>query len=166
MVAAALPGGGNSAGACALGGHGFENAKHTGKNLALRDHAILRRMKPLVARIDHIQIAAPVGCESAARDFYGSVLGMTEIEKPPVLRARGGCWFECGSQQLHIGVERDFRAAKKAHPAFSVFHLDELRETLRARGVTVIDDDNLPGARRFYAEDPWGNRLEFVELPA
>jgi catechol 2,3-dioxygenase-like lactoylglutathione lyase family enzyme len=119
-----------------------------------------------VARIDHIQIAAPEGCESAARDFYGSVLGMKEIEKPAVLHARGGCWFECGSQQLHIGVERDFRAAKKAHPAFAVFHLDGLRETLQARGVTVIDDDNLPGARRFYAEDPWGNRLEFVEMPA
>ena len=130
------------------------------------DHDILRGMNSRVARIDHIQIAAPEGCESAARDFYGSVLGMKEIEKPPVLRARGGCWFECGSQQVHIGVERDFRAAKKAHPAFAVFHLDELRETLGARGVTVLVDDNLPGARRFYAEDPWGNRLEFVELPA
>jgi len=132
----------------------------------LRDDAILRGMNSRVARIDHIQIAAPEGCESAARDFYGSVLGMKEIEKPAVLHARGGCWFECGSQQLHIGVERDFRAAKKAHPAFAVFHLDGLRETLQARGVTVIDDDNLPGARRFYAEDPWGNRLEFVEMPA
>jgi catechol 2,3-dioxygenase-like lactoylglutathione lyase family enzyme len=123
-------------------------------------------MNSHVVRIDHIQIAAPEGCESAARDFYGSVLGMKEIEKPPVLRARGGCWFECGSQQLHIGVERDFRAAKKAHPAFAVFHLDELREKLRARGVRVIDDDNLPETRRFYAEDPWENRLEFIEVPA
>jgi catechol 2,3-dioxygenase-like lactoylglutathione lyase family enzyme len=132
----------------------------------LQDDVILPGMNSRVARIDHIQIAAPEGCESAARDFYGSVLGMKEIEKPLVLRARGGCWFECGSQQVHIGVERDFQAAKKAHPAFAVFHLDELRETLRARGVTVLVDDNLPGARRFYAEDPWGNRLEFVELPA
>jgi catechol 2,3-dioxygenase-like lactoylglutathione lyase family enzyme len=132
----------------------------------LQDHDILRGMNSRVARFDHIQIAAPEGCESAARDFYGSVLGMKEIDKPPVLRARGGCWFECGSQQLHIGVERDFQAAKKAHPAFAVLQLDELRETLRARGVPVIDDDNLPGARRFYAEDPWGNRLEFVETPA
>jgi catechol 2,3-dioxygenase-like lactoylglutathione lyase family enzyme len=123
-------------------------------------------MNSHVVRIDHIQIAAPAGCESAARDFYGSVLGMKEIEKPPVLRARGGCWFECGSQQLHIGVERDFQAAKKAHPAFAVFHLDELREKLRARGVRVIDDDNLPETRRFYAEDPWENRLEFIEVPA
>lgn len=117
-------------------------------------------------RIDHVQIAAPPGCEAAARDFYGSLLGMKEIEKPPVLRARGGCWFECGTQQLHIGVEREFRPARKAHPAFAVLDIDELREALRGRGIAVIDDDNLPGARRFYAEDPWGNRLEFVEVPA
>ena len=134
--------------------------------MALLEHAILAGMNSRVAHIDHIQIAAPEGCEPAARDFYGSVLGLKEIEKPPVLRERGGCWFECGSQQVHIGVEREFRPAKKGHPAFVVFHLDELRETLRARGVKVVDDENLPGARRFYAEDPWGNRLEFVELPA
>ena len=131
----------------------------------MQDHAILTGMNSRVARIDHIQIAAPEGCESAARDFYGSVLGMKEIEKPPVLRARGGCWFECGSQQPHIGVERNFLPAKKAHPAFAVFHLDELGKTLTDRGVAIVDDDNLPGTRRFYAEDPWGNRLEFVEIP-
>lgn len=132
----------------------------------MRNQAILPGMNSRVAQIDHIQIAAPEGCETAARYFYGSILGMKEIEKPPALRARGGCWFECGSQQVHIGVERDFRAAKKAHPAFAVHHLDELRETLRARGAEVVEDDNLPGARRFYAEDPWGNRLEFIEVPA
>jgi catechol 2,3-dioxygenase-like lactoylglutathione lyase family enzyme len=123
-------------------------------------------VKSRVARIDHIQIAAPEGCESAARDFYGAILGLKEIEKPPLLRARGGCWFECGSQQLHIGVERDFRAARKAHPAFAVMDLDELRKTLAERGVAIVEDDSLPGTRRFYAEDPWGNRLEFVEIPA
>jgi catechol 2,3-dioxygenase-like lactoylglutathione lyase family enzyme len=123
-------------------------------------------MSSRVARIDHIQIAAPEGCESAAREFYGSLLGMKEIEKPPVLRARGGCWFECGSQQLHIGVEHNFQPAKKAHPAFAVFHLDERRKALTARGVTVVEDDDLPDAWRFYAEDPWGNRLEFIEIPA
>lgn len=116
-------------------------------------------VKSRVARIDHIQIAAPKGCESAARDFYGAILGLKEIEKPPLLRARGGCWFECGSQQLHIGVERDFRAARKAHPAFAVMDLDELRKTLAERGVAIVEDDSLPGTRRFYAEDPWGNRL-------
>ena len=121
-------------------------------------------MQSRVARIDHIQLAGPPGCETAAREFYGSLLGMKEIEKPPVLRARGGCWFECGSQQVHIGMELDFMPARKAHPAFAVSDLDELREALKARGVTVVEDDNLPGARRFYAEDPWGNRLEFIEV--
>ena len=123
-------------------------------------------MSARVARVDHIQIAAPEGCESAAREFCGSVLGMKEIEKPPVLRARGGCWFECGTQQLHIGVERNFQPARKAHPAFAVSSLDELREALTERGVTVVDDDNLPDSGRFYAADPWGNRLEFVEILA
>jgi catechol 2,3-dioxygenase-like lactoylglutathione lyase family enzyme len=134
--------------------------------LAASEHAILDGMNSRVARFDHIQIAAPEGCESAAREFYGSVLGMKEIEKPPVLRVRGGCWFECGSQQLHIGVERNFQPAKKAHPAFAVSSLDELREALTERGVNVVDDHDLPGSRRFYAEDPWGNRLEFVEILA
>lgn len=126
-------------------------------------HAILQGMNPRVARIDHIQIAAPEGCELAARDFYGSLLGLVELEKPPALRARGGCWFQCGTQQVHIGVERPFHAAKKAHPAFQVPQLEELREALAERGILITDDD-VPGTRRFYAEDPWGNRLEFVEL--
>jgi catechol 2,3-dioxygenase-like lactoylglutathione lyase family enzyme len=116
-----------------------------------------------VVRIDHIQIAAPAGCEAAAREFYGVLLGMEEIEKPPVLRVRGGCWFRCGDQQFHIGVESDFQPAKKAHPAFAVRDLDALHGTLIAHGIKVTDDDALPGTRRFYTEDPWGNRLEFVE---
>lgn len=123
-------------------------------------------MNRRVARIDHIQIAAPEGCEVAARDFYGSLLGLEEIEKPRALRARGGCWFQCGSQQLHIGVEQPFHAARKAHPAFVAPRLDELRDALKERGVPVVDDDEITGTRRFYTEDPWGNRLEFVELPA
>jgi catechol 2,3-dioxygenase-like lactoylglutathione lyase family enzyme len=123
-------------------------------------------MDSLVVRVDHLQIAAPEGCESAARDFYGSILGMKEIEKPPALRARGGCWFQCGPQQVHIGVERNFHPAKKAHPAFAVFRLDELREMLKSKRVPIVEDDDLPGTRRFYTEDPWGNRIEFVEIPA
>lgn len=115
-----------------------------------------------VARLDHIQIAAPEGCESAAREFYGALLGLPEIEKPEPLRARGGCWFQCGAQQLRIGVEREFRPAKKAHPAFVAGDLEELRQTLLAAGVRVIDDHSLPNTRRFFAQDPWGNRLEFV----
>jgi catechol 2,3-dioxygenase-like lactoylglutathione lyase family enzyme len=123
-------------------------------------------MSAAVLRIDHIQIAAPAGCEEAAREFYGSILGMKEIEKPPLLRARGGCWFQCGDRQVHIGVERDFRPAKKAHPAFGVTGFDELREKLARHGMTAVEDESLPGARRFYAEDPWGNRLEFIEMLA
>jgi catechol 2,3-dioxygenase-like lactoylglutathione lyase family enzyme len=121
-------------------------------------------MESRVIRIDHLQIAAPEGCEAAAREFYGAVLGMTEIEKPAALRARGGCWFQCGEQQVHIGVEKDFRPARKAHPAFGVSDLDELRQTFISRGMQVQDDENLPEARRFYAADPWGNRLEFLEV--
>ena len=89
------------------------------------------------------------------RAFYGGVLGMREVEKPPALAARGGVWFE----QLHVGVEEEFRPARKAHPAFVVDDLD----ALAARLGDVEWDDALPGTRRFYARDPWGNRLEFVE---
>jgi catechol 2,3-dioxygenase-like lactoylglutathione lyase family enzyme len=117
----------------------------------------------MILRIDHIQLAAPKGCEAMAREFYGTLLGLREIGKPASLISRGGCWFQCGDQQLHIGVESDFRPAKKAHPAFLVAELDKLRENLIAHGVKLTDDDSLPGARRFYAEDPWGNRLEFLE---
>jgi predicted enzyme related to lactoylglutathione lyase len=120
-------------------------------------------MNPRIAHLDHLQIAAPEGCEAAARDFYGDLLGMREIEKPESLRARGGCWFKCGHQQLHIGVEKDFRPAKKAHPAFATNNLDELREILLARGTKVTYDTSIPGGRRFHTEDPWGNRLEFLE---
>src|SRR5512137_620321 len=116
-----------------------------------------------IARIDHVQIAAPEGCEAAAREFYGTILGLKELEKPPALRVRGGCWFQCGPQQLHIGVEREFHPAKKAHPAFAVLDLDMLRDSLLARGIRVVDDASIPSTQRFYAEDPWGNRLEFVQ---
>ena len=108
-----------------------------------------------IAQLDHIQIAAPEGCEAAARDFYGALLGLRELEKPEPLRSRGGCWFECGAQQLHIGVERDFPPARKAHPAFAATNLEELRRALLARGVKVTDDTSIPGTRRFHAEDPW-----------
>jgi len=126
----------------------------------------LLKLNYRIAYLDHIQIAAPEGCEAAARDFYGALLGMREIEKHESLRARGGCWFQCGSQQLHVGVEKDFRPAKKAHPAFTVSNLDELRDALLARAFKVTEDTSIPGVRRFHTEDPWGNRLEFLESPA
>ena len=120
-------------------------------------------MKARITHLDHIQIAAPPGCEEAAKEFYGAILGLREIEKPEALRSRGGCWFECGSQQLHVGVEQDFRPAKKAHPAFVAADLDELRRELLARGCKVVEDASIPEARRFFTDDPWGNRLEIVE---
>ena len=111
-------------------------------------------------RIDHVQVAAPPGCEEAAREFYGGVLGLRELEKPESLRARGGVWFALGDgQQLHVGVEADFAPARKAHPAFVVDDLDAVAAALR----DVQWDEELPGVRRFYATDPFGNRLEFVE---
>src|SRR5271166_2719877 len=90
----------------------FEYGPGRSNNSHLRDHAILLGVNACVARFDHVQIAAPEGCEAAARHFYGTLLGLKEIEKPPNLRARGGCWFECGSQQLHIGVESNFQPAR------------------------------------------------------
>ncbi|CEG26987.1 VOC family protein [Bacillus sp. B-jedd] len=116
-----------------------------------------------IKRIDHVQIAAPKGKETEAREFYSGLLGFEEIEKPPVLKARGGAWFRSGDVQVHIGVEEPFSPAKKAHPAFEVKGLEALREQLKKNGVHVIDDDNLPGATRFYAFDPFGNRLEFLQ---
>ena len=124
---------------------------------------ILSEVNLVIVRIDHIQLAAPKGSELAARQFYGELLGLPEIPKPPSLRARGGCWFQCGDQQIHIGVEADFRPAKKAHAAFAVTDLAGVRESLLAQAVKIIEDDSLPGTRRFFAEDPWGNRLEFLE---
>jgi catechol 2,3-dioxygenase-like lactoylglutathione lyase family enzyme len=114
-----------------------------------------------VLALDHVQLAAPPGCEAAARKFYAALLGMAEMEKPAELRARGGCWFQCGAQQLHIGVQEDFRPAKKAHAAFNVADLEALRDSLQAAGIPIVDDATIPGVTRFYAEDPFGNRLEF-----
>ncbi len=115
--------------------------------------------------IDHIQIAAPPGAEEKAREFYGGLLGLEEIEVPPALRDRACCWFRCGALTIHIGIQQNFLPAKKAHPAFLAPDLDGLRKTLEASGVICREDRDLPGARRFFAEDPWGNRLEFLNRP-
>jgi catechol 2,3-dioxygenase-like lactoylglutathione lyase family enzyme len=111
-----------------------------------------------VATLDHVQVAAPPGCEAEARAFYGELLGLVEVEKPEPLRARGGVWFE----QVHIGVEEDFTPARKAHPALRVRDVDALAERLAAAGKRVDWDESLPGVRRFYTADPWGNRLELL----
>ena len=114
-----------------------------------------------VTGIDHVQVAAPAGCEAQARAFYGELLGLEELPKPEQLRSRGGCWFRAGAQELHVGVERQFAPARKAHPGFVVDELEALRAKLREAGQAPQDDASLPGAKRFYAEDPFGNRLEF-----
>jgi catechol 2,3-dioxygenase-like lactoylglutathione lyase family enzyme len=112
-------------------------------------------------KLDHVQVAAPPGCEAEARGFYGRLLGLRELEKPPALAARGGVWFE----QLHVGVEQDFAPARKAHPALvlgDAVQLSALAERLTAAGVPVRWDTEIPGIDRFYTEDPWGNRLELL----
>lgn len=117
------------------------------------------------AGLDHVQVAAPQGCEEQARSFFSGLLGWPEIAKPEALRGRGGVWFVCGAHQVHIGVQDAFVPATKAHPAFHVHGLDSLRIHLQGRGVQVIDDDlrDAEGVRRFYLHDPFGNRLEFLE---
>lgn len=118
--------------------------------------------------LDHVQIAAPEGCEPAARRYFGELVGLAEVEKPEPLRARGGAWFALGERQLHVGVGRDFEPARKAHVALRVeaAELDALAERLAAAGAPVAWDDALPGERRFYSEDPWGNRIEFLAAAA
>ncbi|MDQ6418585.1 VOC family protein [Paenibacillus sp. LHD-117] len=115
--------------------------------------------------IDHVQLAAPPGCEEEARRFYGSILGWPELRKPESLQARGGVWFQCGSSQVHVGVQKEFRPAEKAHPGFAVDDLASLRSNLIASGVQALDDElrEEEGIRRLFAKDPFGNRLEFLE---
>ncbi len=115
-------------------------------------------------QLDHVQIAAPPGCEAVARRFFGELLGLPEVEKPEPLRSRGGVWFEAGAGQLHVGVEDPFVPARKAHPAFRVDEdeLERLASRLAAAGERVEWDEALPGVRRFYTADPWGNRLEVL----
>ena len=116
-----------------------------------------------IVQIDHIQLAMPQGREAEARSFYRDLLGLAEVEKPDNLKKRGGCWFEKGSIKVHLGVEADFRPARKAHPAFLVRDLVALAETLAAAGVTVKRDEPLEGYDRIYVDDPFGNRIELME---
>ena len=119
---------------------------------------------PSEPMLDHVQLAAPPGCEAQARAFYGDLLGLTEIEKPAPLQPRGGVWFTLGFAQLHIGVEEPFAPARKAHPAlrWSQAGLRAVGGRLEAAGAPVRWDDTLPGVLRFFTEDPWGNRLELL----
>ncbi len=118
----------------------------------------------MITGYDHVQVAIPRGGEDAARAFYGTLLGMTEVPKPPALAARGGCWFRAGSAELHLGVEEPFSPARKAHPAFRVTDLDALVHTLEAAGhPCVAGDGQLPGIRRVHTSDPFGNRVELQQ---
>ena len=124
-------------------------------------------MKTPFLGLDHVQVAAPPGCEVVARRFYGELLGLAEIEKPSLLAPRGGVWFALGDRQLHIGVDAEFVPARKAHPALRLADrtaLGALAGRLVEAGVDVswADPAELPDASRFYAHDPWGNRLELV----
>jgi catechol 2,3-dioxygenase-like lactoylglutathione lyase family enzyme len=113
--------------------------------------------------LDHVQIAMPKGGEDRARKFYGGLLWLKEIRKPANLAARGGLWFHCGPIQLHLGVEADFRAAKKAHPALLVEDLGALLGALKGAGCEVKDDEPLKGYDRAFVLDPFGNRIELLE---
>ena len=113
--------------------------------------------------IHHVQVAIPAGGEEPGRRFYGEFLGLTEVDKPANLQKRGGVWFSTGNIQLHLGVDPAFRPAEKAHVAFQVAGLAELRRRLEAAGYATVDDEPLAGYRRFYVDDPFGNRMELLE---
>ena len=104
----------------------------------------------------------PAGRETEARVFYGQLLGLEEIAKLPNLASRGGCWFRLGDRELHLGVDPSFRPATKAHIAMLVEDLSDVRARLEASGVRTREDEPLPGYQRFYADDPFGNRVEFL----
>ncbi|MET8008882.1 VOC family protein [Streptomyces sp. NPDC005271] len=119
----------------------------------------------MITALDHVQLAAPPGTEPALRAYYGEALGMTEIPKPASLAANGGLWFRSGPVQLHLGIEKGFRPSAKAHPGIRVTAIDAFATRLAEHGARVIWDEQLPGHRRFYSEDPAGNRLEFLTSP-
>jgi catechol 2,3-dioxygenase-like lactoylglutathione lyase family enzyme len=119
-------------------------------------------MTLLAPHIHHVQIAIPADSEQRARQFYGELLGLPEVDKPDALRACGGVWFSSGTLPLHLGVDGAFRPARQAHVAFAVEDLSAVRDRLVAAGSTVRDDASLPGYDRFYVADPYGNRIEIL----
>jgi catechol 2,3-dioxygenase-like lactoylglutathione lyase family enzyme len=114
-------------------------------------------------RVHHVQLSIPPGGEGASRTFWRDTLGMQEVAKPPVLAARGGCWFSGDGVEVHVGVEEHFVPARKAHPALLISGLRSLADRLEGRGIAVEWDGDFPGHERFYAHDPFGNRIEFLE---
>lgn len=120
-------------------------------------------MKPKIKRLNHVQICIPFGEEDKARKFYGNVLGLEEIEKPEALKPNGGFWFVIGDIQLHIGAE-EAQSKSKRHPAFEVENLEEVRKYLQEHGVSIKEETEIPGVNRFSFFDPFGNRIEFLEM--
>jgi catechol 2,3-dioxygenase-like lactoylglutathione lyase family enzyme len=112
--------------------------------------------------IHHVQVAIPAGGEDRARAFYGELLGFEEMAKPANLASRGGCWFQTGNLQLHLGVDKDFTPATKAHVAYEVADLTMIRERFEGVGIEIVEDEPLPGYERFYVADPFGNRVEVL----
>jgi catechol 2,3-dioxygenase-like lactoylglutathione lyase family enzyme len=128
-----------------------------------RETLSVKKMTHHLVSIDHVQLAMPPGREPEAEGFYQDILGLERQEKPSPLAARGGCWFSNGKVTLHLGVEESFRPAQKAHPAVLVENLDDLVGALGVAGHGVRFDDELPGVRRCYVDDPFGNRIELIE---
>jgi catechol 2,3-dioxygenase-like lactoylglutathione lyase family enzyme len=116
-----------------------------------------------VVRLDHVQLAMPAGGEDEATAFYEGLLGIPRVPKPPHLEVRGGCWFESDDLKVHLGVESDFRPARKAHPAFVVADVRALARSIAATGHEVVDDEPLDGYDRVYVHDPFGNRIELLQ---
>lgn len=116
----------------------------------------------MISGIAHVQVAITAGGEDMARSFYGGLLELPEVPKPESLSGRGGVWFACGQQELHCGVEPEV-ARSKRHPALLTDRLEALKERLETAGIATEVDRQIPGYRRFYAWDPFGNRLEFLE---
>lgn len=119
-----------------------------------------------VLRLDHVQLAMPVGLEADAVAFYEGVLGIPHVPKPDHLAARGGCWFERGDLKVHLGVDVNFRPATKAHPAFIVDDVRSIAAAVAAAGFDVNDDEPLDGFDRVYVTDPFGNRIELMQPTA
>ena len=115
-------------------------------------------------KIDHIQLAVPENSEPLCRRFWTEILGFEELEKPENLRGRGGAWFRHGSVEIHLGVEKSFRPAEKAHPTFAVDQITLLAHTLKANDHTVLWDTSISDMCRFFTTDPVGNRIEFMEI--
>ncbi len=116
-----------------------------------------------IVGIDHVQLAMPEGRESQAVAFYVGLLGFTQVTKPPALAARGGCWFETPTAKVHLGVEQDFRPARKAHPALLVDDLEALADRLSSAGIEVREENGIEGHLQRYVDDPFGNRIELLQ---